>query len=189
MKKKLREEAGLTMVEMLAAVVILMLLSLMLGTGLQMALNSYQTVIAESEVDLLLSTAVNAIADDLRYARDVDTLEDVTVDGKTVCSDFTYKSDSFGDNIRLVLNDSKGGQIMANDMLFLSNGAYGNGGISYKEYIVTNMKVTHDENALGEIIFTIYLRVETTDGKISAETPNGGVTVRCMNPPIETTTP
>ena len=47
MRKKLSRSEGLTLVEMLAAVVILVLLGLILNAGLHMALNSYRTMCAQ----------------------------------------------------------------------------------------------------------------------------------------------
>ena len=204
MRKKLKEEAGLTLVEMLAATVILILLALMLNTGLQMALHSYETMIAKSEVELLLSTAVDALADDLRYARDVDgqdgsgfqyiydpdsgTRTNQTMDK----GGFNFTSGSFGNvtELKVAENGDNKGQIMAvadGDKRVLSTGVYGNEGISYKAYEVTKMTVTYHKPESGASTFTIYLKVETTDSrKISAETT---VTVRCLNPPAETTTP
>ena len=77
MRKKLSRSEGLTLVEMLAAVVILVLLGLILNAGLHMALNSYRTMCAQSETELLLSTLLNTLADDLRYASDVEPVGDV----------------------------------------------------------------------------------------------------------------
>ena len=166
MRKKLSSGSGLTLVEMLAAVVILILLGLLLNTGLQMAMSTYRAIVAQSEVELLLSTAVDALADDLRYARDVSGSG----------GSFTYTSDSFGANTDLTLDN---GQIMANGMRVLPSGAYGlNGAYQVKATGAAGI-VTWDETG-GT--FTIELRVETTDGKISAETPADGVIIRCLNP-------
>lgn len=165
MRKKLNSESGLTLVEMLAAVVILILLGLLLNTGLQMAMSTYRTIVAQSEVELLLSTAMDAISDDLRYARDV------SVSG----TGFTYTSDSFGADAALDLNSD--GQIVAKvggeEKRLLSTGAYGLNGA----YRVENMKISYTQPN-----FTIELTVATKDGAISAQTPDGGVTVRCLNP-------
>ena len=201
MGKKFRENTGLTVIEMMVATLVLMLLALMLGTGLQMALHSYETVVAQAELELLVSTAVDAIADDLRYARDVThgneyeytTADDGTVSPTSITGGFTYTSDSFyGEGAYLALNSDH--QIRActstytNGMRVLSTGSYGSGGVSYKEYWVTYLKVTPTYNASsGEVAFTIELTAKTADGKLSASTPSGGVTVRCLNP-YKTTT-
>lgn len=165
MRKKLRGEGGLTLVEMLAAVVVLILLGLLLNTGLQMAMSTYRAIVAQSETELLVSTAVNALADDLRCARDVSGSG----------TGFTYTSDSFGADAALDLNSD--GQIVAKvggeEKRLLSTGAYGLNGA----YQVKEMKISYTQPN-----FTIELTVETKDGAISARTPDGGVTVRCLNP-------
>lgn len=161
MRKKLNSESGLTLVEMLCAVAILVLLVLLLSTGMQMALRTYRDIVAQSEVDLLLSTAVDAIADDLRYAQDVTT----GADGKLS----SYTSDSFGKGASIELNDKN--QIVVNGMRLLPTGAYG----LNEAYRVDKEKMSIQYN---EPDFTIALKVVTKDEKISAET---SVTVRCLN--------
>lgn len=76
MRKKLRSAGGLTLVEMLCAVAILVLLCLMMNTGMQMAVKSYDRLTAESETKLLLGSLSDALIDKLRYAvvTDTDTL-------------------------------------------------------------------------------------------------------------------
>lgn len=172
MRKKLNSESGLTLVEMLCAVVILILLGLLLNTGLQMAMSTYRTIVARSEVELLLSTAVDALADDLRYARDV------TGSGAS----FTYTSDSFGVGAALEVNSD--GQIVAKvgeeRKRLLSTGAYGLNGAYQVKKTADDTEIVNWNEAAGT--FTIKLSVQTKDGKIGAETPAEGVTVRCLNP-------
>lgn len=177
MRKKLNSESGLTLVEMLCAVVILILLGLLLNTGLQMAVSTYRAIVAQSEVELLLSTAVDAVADELRYARDVSGSG----------GSFTYFSDSFGEEVRLDVDTD--GQIVAKkgeeEKRLLSTGAYGlNKAYQVKKTADDKEIVSWDKTA-GT--FTIQMKVETTDGKISAKTPDGGVTVRCLNAKKEAT--
>lgn len=166
MRKKLNSRSGLTLVEMMAATVILILLGLILNTGLQMSMNTYRSITAQSELELLLSTAVDALADDLRYARNVSPQG----------GSFTYTSDSFGRGTSLTV-DSEDGQIKAGGKRLLSTGAYGLEGA----YKVDAMDIQY-----AEPCFTIQLTVATQDGRISVSTPEGGVTVRCLNPPGET---
>lgn len=161
MRKKLNSESGLTLVEMLCAVAILVLLVLLLGTGMQMALHTYRDIVAQSEADLLLSTAVDALADDLRYARDVTTGADGRLSG--------YTSDSFGKGASIELDDKS--QIVVNGMRLLPTGAYG----LNEAYRVDKEKMSIQ---YVEPNFTITLRVVTKDERISAET---SVTVRCLN--------
>lgn len=178
MKRKLKSGRGFTVVEMLAAAVVLILLGLMMNTGFQMALRTYRSITARSELDLLLSTAVDALADDLRYARNV------SGEG----TGFTYSSDSFGENASFTVDtsDTKG-QILANGLRVLSTGAYGLNGA----YRVSDLTVTAAISDDGEVTFTIELTVETTDAgnPMSASTPAGGITVRCLNRKTESTPP
>lgn len=193
MKKKLNEKAGFTLVEMLAATVILILLTMMLGTGLNMTMNSYRKIIAQSEVDLLLSTTMDALADDLRFAQDVEEFDDT--DDHVSYVPFTYVSDSFKGKIHLEL-DGETGQIMARNTdlefgdtidgkIFLSTGAYGVGEPDKERaYRVSVMRITPDIYVDSDTntktgIFTIHLEVQATaDPSITAE---GEITVRCLN--------
>ena len=150
---------------------VLVLLGLMLNTGLQMALNSYRTVVAQSEAELLLSTAVDTLADDLRFAREV-----IGTDG----GDFTYTSDSFGEGTQLTVGEKGSpyeGQILANGARFLSTGAYGvKGADGTRAYKIETMTITPKK---ANNTFEIYLKVvAAVDKSISAETK---VTVRCLN--------
>lgn len=167
MREKLRKEQGFTLVEMLCAVAILILLGLMLNTGLQMAIRSYQDITAGSEAALLLSTLSDALADDLRYARDVMTDED----GKLLY----YNSDSYnsGSN-KASLTIDENGHVKASGKRVLPEGAYGNGA-----YKVETMNITYVTKSNGSF-FTIELKVAQTEGTISAGTE---FTVRCLSGP------
>lgn len=167
MRQKLSGSRGVTLVEMLCASIILILLGLILNVGIQAAMDGYRTILAESEAELLLSTAVDALAADLRYARDVRTEEK---DGKTLLSG--YDSSFYGKNASLSL---EGGQIVAGGpggtMRVLPPGAYGNG-----VYEIEEMEITYDGTC-----FTVHLRAAQAGGEIGAETPAEGVSIRCLN--------
>lgn len=178
MRKKLRSSRGFTLVEMLAASIVLILLGLMMNTGFQMAMRTYRTLTARSELDLLLSTAVDALSDDLRYARNVSGSG----------GSFTYTSDSFGSNTSITVDTVSGsdseGQLLANGLRMLSTGAYGlNRAYVVKQVDAYTPLVSCDTNADGEVTFTIQLMVSTRDAAdpVTARTPAGGITVRCLN--------
>lgn len=161
MKRKLQTTDGTTLVELLCVTVVLVLLGLVLNTGLQMALKSYRDLTAEPEAQLLLSTAADALADDLRYARGIQTGADGTLD--------SYLSDSFPGRISLELSE---GQILAGGKRLLPAGAYGNG-----RYQFTQL----DIRVAGSCL-TVRLRVEEAGGSISAQAE---FSVRCLNRPAE----
>lgn len=163
MRRKLAGHEGLTLVELLAAVVILILLGLILNAGLQMAMTSYRAMIAQSETELLLSTLADILADDLRYAEDVAAREGMLD---------SYFSDSYGEGTRLRLEHGKvyadgGGN---SGLRVLPDGAYGLNG----RYEVDAMEIGYADR-----VFTLKLSVKEKDGTIHAETE---LAVRCLNP-------
>lgn len=164
MRRKLAGREGLTLVELLAAVVILILLGLILNTGIQLAMDSYRTMIAQSETELLLSTLADTLADDLRFAEDVTATAEKKLD--------SYFSDSYGEGTRLRLENGKvyadgGGNT---GMRVLPDGAYGLNG----RYEVDVMEIGYKDR-----VFTLTLSVKEKDGSIRAETE---LAVRCLNP-------
>lgn len=177
MRRKWSETAGLTLVEMLCAVAILILLGLLLNTGLQMAVKSYRNITAASETQLLLSTAVDALTDELRYAQDAVQVGETAV----------FTSDSFGPGTSFTCSGE--GQLVTNNGgRLLPPGAYRRGAyeIVAPDGVTSAPSVSYDKDSWT---FTIRLRVQETGGGVCAETPAEGVTVRCLNPPKEETAP
>ena len=166
MRKKLRSAGGLTLVEMLCAVAILVLLCLMMNTGMQMAVKSYDRLTAESETQLLLGSLSDALIDKLRYAvvTDTDTL-------------------SIGDvrleNGRIVVVE-KSGTVKQ----LLPDGAYGTDRWEYDVELVK--KEDGSEHQLYEYEdgkFTVHFKIVwTKDESVSAQTPEGGLVIHCLNP-------
>lgn len=168
MKKKLRECAGFSLVEMLCAVAVLMLLCVMLNSGLSVAMKTYFDLTAEAETQLLLNSLTNAIAGELRFAYEVSGDTDPTYNG----------------GLRL---DHSTGQVLVvgggEDKELLPKEKNGRGG-AYKngDYRVDTMEITYDKDTA---CFTLKLKVVWKDTGISAETPAEGVVIRCLNPPKE----
>lgn len=160
LRRKLRARRGLTLVEMVAATAVLALLALMLHTGLLMAQNSYRQITGESERQLLVSTLSDLLANELRYARNVDP----DPGGETLLH---YTSVNYGRNTTLTLNAQ--GQLEASGRLMLSAGAYGNG-----SYRIDTCSIDYDE---GTGIFQVSLTV-TGGGEGTNETE---FSVRCLN--------
>ena len=69
MRKKLRDTSGLTLVELLCGIVILVLLGLLVNAGIGVAAKSYRELTAAAETQLLLSTAADALASELAGGR------------------------------------------------------------------------------------------------------------------------
>ena len=178
MARKWKDSRGLTLVEMLCAVVILVLLGLLINTGLQLAVHSYQEVTAQEELELLAASLSDALADDLRYAKTPikaargDTLleyhsERYNISGTTSTKLSIGKGEENGGKDK--------GQLYANDYRVLPSGAYGSGGA----YIIPEdgLKITY-ENGL----FTVDLTVKQAAGDLFAK---AHFTVRRLSPDAE----
>ncbi len=179
MKKKLRSPAGFSMVEMLCAVAVLMLLCVMLNSGLSAAMKTYFDITAKSETQLLLNSLTNAMAGELRCAYGVSGGDNPAYNG----------------GLRLALSGD--GQVLVTggpggDKELLPTEKDGKGGAYHgKKYSVVLLEdgggspvplVRYSE---ADGCFTINFKVVWEEGGISTQTPDGGVTIRCLNPPTE----
>ena len=176
MRKKLADTGGVSIVEMLCATIILILLGLLLNSGLQLSVKSYRELTAESETQLLLATAIDALADDLRYARKVETESDNTLK--------TYFSDSYGKDTDIKVGESGDttGQLLAAGKRVLPPGAYGKGA-----YQIQNLSITYDKDKQQ---FTVKMEVIAPKiAGVGAKTPEEGVIIRCLNPAAAPETP
>ncbi len=70
-KKKLKGKSGFTLAETLLAVLILLLVSVIVANGIPVARNVYNNVIIGANAQMLLSTAVTALRNELGTAQDV----------------------------------------------------------------------------------------------------------------------
>ena len=71
MEKKINSTAGFTLSELLVAMLILSMIALCIGGGVTVAYNSYNTISKKSEAQLLLSTSILAITEELRNATNI----------------------------------------------------------------------------------------------------------------------
>lgn len=138
MIKKLVKQDGFTMVEMVASALVLSFLAVMLGTGIALAQKSYDDVISNSEVQLLSDTALDAIANEMRFARDIK--EDNSGNLKS------YTSDKYGKDSTIAITD---GKLTVNSKRILPTGAYANG-----KYELEALSIEH-KNSTFKIKFFI----------------------------------
>ncbi len=182
MTRKWKDSRGLTLVEMLCAVAILVLLGLLINTGLQLAVHSYQDITAQEELELLAASLSDALADDLRYAKFPDTDDDGNLKN--------YHSERYnGGKLHTVLSIGTGGenggkdkgQLYANDYRVLPSGAYGSGGayVIGKNDGTPGLTITYDKDAR---LFKVDLTVKQAEGELFAE---AHLTVRRLSPDTE----
>ena len=154
--RRLRARRGITLVETLAAALVLLLLGLMLNTGLLLARRGYDQLTAQAETRLLLSTLSSALSNELRYA-----MGDIA-DGELA----NYNSIRYGDDTYLSV-ETVSGWLFAGEQQVLPAGAYGSSRIDA-------CKITYD-NASG--LFTVHLAVSDQRGAENETT----FTVRRLN--------
>ncbi len=73
MRQKLKNRDGFTLAETLLAVLILLLVSLIVATGVPVAANAYKKVVLTSNAQVLLATTVDELRDEIGTAWDVKT--------------------------------------------------------------------------------------------------------------------
>ena len=74
--RKLNSRGGFTLAETLLAVLILLMVSVIVATGVPVAKNAYEKVVVAANAQVLLSTAVNTLRDELGTAWDVEVVEE-----------------------------------------------------------------------------------------------------------------
>ena len=73
---KLKNKSGLTLVEMLCCVVVMLLVSIGMVNGVSLAVRNYESSLMSSESQVLCSTLTNLVSDELRYSGPVEWNKD-----------------------------------------------------------------------------------------------------------------
>lgn len=139
--KKLRNQNGLTLTEMLCTVIIVLLFSSLVAVGANAAVRSFRISMADSQAQELCSTLTTAISDKLRYC---------TVETNAVFIQGVGYVEATADKIFTA--DS--GQVYLGGKKFLGAYAYPEG-LKVKEF-----SVTYEENVFN-VQFQIKDRRET----------------------------
>ena len=167
LSKRLRAQSGLTLIETLAAAVILTLLCLALNSGMDIATHTYRSVTAESETQLLLSTAADALTQELRYA--------APSKDQTAGTLGTYTSASYGSGAKIDINDGHLVIVTAaqpDGVLLLPTGVYGKNDVYDLSFGDDGIRYDPEEK-----LFTFTLRAEQADLAYAEQE----FTVRCLN--------
>ena len=118
---------GFTLVEMLCTIVLILLISALVVTGVQLGVKSYHRSISDSEAQVLCSTLTTAISDELRYAGTVHlTGESQTYD----MTQFSFFSKRYGDYAAFTVN-SDGQVLLSGNKLIPAYGARARLAIQY----------------------------------------------------------
>lgn len=72
-KRKLNNKSGFSLAEMLMAVLILLMVSSIVATGIPVVKNAYEKVVLASNAEVLLSTAISSLRNELGTAQSIET--------------------------------------------------------------------------------------------------------------------
>ena len=76
-KQIIQDSTGFTLAETLLAILILLMVSTIVATGIPAAKNAYEKVVLASNAEVLLSTTMSELRNELGTARDVDVTNNV----------------------------------------------------------------------------------------------------------------
>jgi Tfp pilus assembly protein PilV len=109
-KHKLGKDRGMTVLETLISMFILMMVTVVVATGITTAANAYSKVLDSANAQILLSTAMTKLRDEL------ETADNIKVDGKAIDGmveeklsgkKITYTTNSYGESM-IYLNQKSG---------------------------------------------------------------------------------
>lgn len=99
-KNRIRSRLGFTMAELLLTVMILAIATGLVAAGIPLAVRVYDKVVDSANAQVMLSTGMTVLRDELGMAYDVQTLSDTKV---------AYTSGRTGGECIIQLNDGEGG--------------------------------------------------------------------------------
>ncbi len=115
-------KGGFTLAETLLATLILLMVSAIVATGVPVAKNAYEKVVLASNADVLLSTAISALRNELGGATDIETDESDSTESESDETDgaeegaegtiLTYYNATRGASSRLYVDSTDGQGIM-----------------------------------------------------------------------------
>ena len=109
--RKLNMTAGFTLVEMLTAILILLMVSSVVAAGIPAAINAYEKVVIASNAEVLLSTTITALRNELGTADEVTVLN---ADGSNADpapgEGISYRSSATGAKAKLHLDPVESGK-------------------------------------------------------------------------------
>ncbi len=72
-RRKLNSKKGFTIAELLVAILILLMVSSIVASGIPVARDAYEKVVLTSNAEILMSTAISALRNELGTAKDIET--------------------------------------------------------------------------------------------------------------------
>lgn len=157
---KIRERAAFTLGEALVAVIILLLVTSIVAAGIPSAMRAYDNVVVASNAEVLLSTTMSALRNELSTAKDINVVGDTEI---------TYYSQSTDRKSSIYIGKDGSDSGLPDDIMYKvrASGSDGTRLVSKEaadsrmELHVTYNKVTYEN---GIVVFE-QLSVKRKDGK------------------------
>ncbi|MDO5391946.1 MAG: type II secretion system protein [Eubacteriales bacterium] len=151
MLKKIKNQRGFTLTEMLATLIILGLVTLCAASGIATAVRCYQDLMFESESRLLISSLDESIKDILRYAPKVEVVKEEGTpkeDKYKKVKNFSFYKEKYSqnDNNRLSKYQLTEGEFSSvNGKLKLNNSVVGGTGIYSQSLRIEDFQIWFNE--------------------------------------------
>lgn len=152
-RRKLHTENGFTLAETLLAVLILLMVSTIVATGIPVARNAYEKVVLASNAEVLLSTTISTLRNELGTAADVDIPDGAAGNKVKSGKEITYYNSARGSSSRIyMINDGTDIQFQRYYSAegLLPNGASDSGNLISDKTATNNLHVTFDTVAFDQ---------------------------------------
>ena len=152
-RRKLHTENGFTLAETLLAVLILLMVSTIVATGIPVARNAYEKVVLASNAEVLLSTTISTLRNELGTSTDVDIPGGTAVNNVKSGKAITYYNSARGSSSRIFMVD--GGTDIQFQRYYSAEGLLPNavpdpGNLISDETATNNLHVTFDTVAFDQ---------------------------------------
>lgn len=98
-RNKINNRKAFTLAETLVAIIIMLLVTSIVTAGMPAAKTAYEKIIMSSNAEVLMSTAIYALRNEMTVARDIEIANDGTI---------KYISGTYGSASEISIDDSKG---------------------------------------------------------------------------------
>ena len=145
---RLKSSRGMTFMELLCAVLILMMSTALVLVGVNLALTTYRVNMEASEAQVLYSTLTTVISDKLRYCGTVETAEDGTITQIFAQGIGTGSGEAF--------QLTEDGKVMLGGKSLLGSGAYP------RDLTVSSLTMTYNKDSR---LFTVSMEISNQKGQ------------------------
>ena len=191
LKRKLRDRRGFTLAETLLAVLILLLVSVVVATGMPAVTNAYNKVILGANAKVMLSTAITALHDEIGTAWEVENPPVSETNNTPDTTKLMYFNASTGAKSELSLDTADHNAIQIQDYVSLSGDLIHDTNKAGEAYhlvadkssgmYVTYTDIAYDKNTGIVTITDLKVCKKSDDSPLVEYTGENGFTIRVIS--------